>query len=605
MNKQVQWLLVMLACSGMARIEARTYSTPLPYYLGYPALCVHYPVTDLDEVPNRGELDAQFGMVPYYRSFSNAYGPHLDDSCNSCAERTAPDSRKESIAALIFGQSPFTIAQAFAGGGVGTSIPTNPFVTTAEFFLDYFGQETGVAFNLTLGKRFGCDQQWRAGVRITLPYRDINFEQTPCSQITGDNLDDVFRIRPETVLAEDGSGAKSNPAWAARLDFLSALDMIDFGATGGTVPLVNYSDPNSGGVLTIGGSDVTLPSPLVAPIDDSPSTPTIEAIASVDGSVPNSVRWADYPSNGNNPINSDGSGLANLQRGYFVSAVGAYLPLGASVPQQEKLWIVPSLDSSGLITPAANGILGVIQSAAADLQSGVQEFLTDNGIDLCNGRSKGVGDLDFEFYAGHHCEYGFGELQLGIRVPTGKQALNPLRVLAQIQPLGNNGHTEIRPGIVLGTSYLEWMLIKLDATYSFVLKATEMLPAPFIGATVPNIGPAVPGKVSWQYFWADLDLTFVNPCTPSLGATVAYQAYVKRSDKICLQCPTALDFLGVPQTLDASILTKNTKRVGHTIRTELFYNSSCYNIFFGFAQVIAGQNITRDTDIYIGGVVTW
>jgi hypothetical protein len=598
MNKQIQWLFIILACAGVMRVDARTISTPLPGYLGYPALHVHYPVDDLDWVPNRGEIDAQFGMMPYYRSMTDAFGPTTNE-CNPCAQ-TGTSSKIESISALIFGADTFTLAQAFANSTVGVSIPTNPFVAISQISPQYDGREVGVFFNLTLGKRFGCDQQWRTGVRITVPYRDILFEETPCSQITGETLDDVFRQRQETV-AIPGGGFTTNVAWAARLDFLSALDAVGFGVSGNTVPMVIYSDPNSSGHITINEQDVSTGA-FAAPINGTPAIPFVEAIESVNGSAPESVRWADYPENGSTVINANGTGLANLQRGFF-SGSTIYTPLGSNEAQQAQLWIVPSLDNTGAIDGTAEIIFTAIQTAAANLQSGVGEFLTASGIDLCNGRRKGAGDLDFEFYAGHHCEYGFGELQLGVRVPTGRKVKNPLQVVAQ--PLGNNGHVELRPGIVFGSSYLEWMLIKLDATYSFVLNKTEMLPAPFTGATIANLGPAVPGKVSWQYFWADLDLTFVNPCTPTLGATVAYQPYVKLRDKICLQCPVALDFLGNPQTLDASILTKNTKRVAHTIRTEIFYNSACYNIFIGFAQVIAGHNVTRDTDIYLGGVVTW
>ena len=90
-----------------------------------------------------------------------------------------------------------------------------------------------------------------------------------------------------------------------------------------------------------------------------------------------------------------------------------------------------------------------------------------------------------------------------------------------------------------------------------------------------------------------------------MGASVAYQPYVKQADHVCYLCPTATDFIGNERTLDASILTQDTNRVAHTIRTEIFYNGSCYNLFLGFAQVIAGTNITRDTDLYLGGFVTF
>jgi hypothetical protein len=605
MNKQITKLIGLLACAGISTANARTISTPLPLYLGYPAAHVYYPIDDMNEPTRECGIEVDVWGAGYYRSAIDAFGPNRNNSCDPCANRTenAPivnpitgvctSSKRESIGALLFGADSFTIAQSFANSTVGTGVPLNPFVTFSFLNPIYEYRERGAFFGLILGKRFGCDDQWSAGIRFALPYRDIQMEETPCSNTTGETLADVFRQRTEAINAPDGPGTPY--AYAARFDFLAALNQVVFGVDGTPTPMVIYNDfVNAAGQMTIASQDVTAITPTA-------TTPFVDVIESVDGSVPASVRWADIPTNGSTAVNADGTGLSNLQRGYF-STTTNYTPLASSA-HKSQLWLVPNVNSFGTIFGPAESIRNAILQAIGDLDPDVTTFLRAQGIDLCNGNRKGVGDLDAQLYAGHHCDCGFGELQLGIRIPTGKKVRSALTTVAQ--PLGNNGHVEIRPGLVLGTSYLDWILFKLDATYSFVLHKTEQVAAPFAGATIRNIGPSIPARVSWQYFWGEFDITFINPCNPCMGATIAYQPYVKRADKVCLPCTETRDFIGNVQTLDVSLLTNDTKRVGHTIRTEIFYNTECMNLFLGFAQVVGGSNITRDTDLYLGGFVNF
>lgn len=598
MNKQARRLIGLLACAGISIIDARTISTPLPLYHGYPAAHIYYPVDDMREINNCLDVDAQVWGAGYYRSANDAYGPGNDD-CNPCV---GSESAKQSIAALIFGTDHFTLSQAFANSTVGTSIPNNPFVSISTLSPDFTYRERGAFFGLILGKRFGCDDAWRAGVRIEVPYRDIDLAETACSDIVGETLEDVLRQRQETIVIA-GIPRSPNTVWTARLDFLSALNSIAINAAGNPTPLVVYTDPNSSNLITIASQDITgaLSSGDATTFAEQ-SAPPVAAIRSADGSVPESVRWADVPANGATVIAADGTGLSNLGRGRFVDDVN-YTPLQASTSNQRELWISPNVNDTGFVDGTQDIIYNAIILASQDLDPNVTNFLKQKGINFCNGRTKGIGDVDFEFYVGHHCDCAFAELQLGVRVPTGRKLNDPRQLI--LQPGGNNGHVELRPGLVLGTSYFDWMRLKLDVTYSFVLKKTEILPASFTGATVRNIGTSVPGCVSWSYFLGDFDITFVNPCNPCMGVSVAYQPYVKKHDKICFECTEVVDFIGNVQTVDATILRADSKRIAHTIRTELFYNGDCYNLFLGFAQVVAGQNVTRDTDFYLGGFVTF
>jgi len=566
MNKQALRALGLLALVQSGCIAARDIRTPLPLYTGYIGY-VHYPVDLFNDEYQESCLGVETQMwgAGYVRSAPDGYGPSNDNCCPTQAEDPCANGRVP-LAEIIFGQDSFTLAQAFANASVGTNIPQNPWVSVSTLSPNYDYNERGVFFGFVLNKRFGCEDQWRAGVRIALPFRDIEMEEK-CGDLVGETIDDVFRKRQETIEVVPGT-PETNTAWTARLDFLSALKQIAFDVNGNAIDLVRYVNSTSSNHMTIGSQDITAPS-------ITNTSPFIAAIDSTNGTIPASVRWANTPQSSATPINGDGTGLTNLVRGYFPST-NNYAALGTSSAQQRQLWIVPNVNGDttiggGVILGASNTVLTEIEQSLSDIQSSVTDFLVEHDINFCSGRSRGLGDLDMEWYLNRQwCNYMWAEVQLGVRFPTSKHltALD-VRKLA-LQPLGNNGHFEVRPGLVLASEYLEWVKFKADLTYSFVLKHNEYLPAAFKGATVRNVGPAVPGCVSWGYFVGDFDMTFMNPCNPCAGWTIAYQAYVKQKDKICFQCPEARDYIGTIQTLDASILTADSKRVAHTIRTERY-----------------------------------
>ena len=131
-----------------------------------------------------------------------------------------------------------------------------------------------------------------------------------------------------------------------------------------------------------------------------------------------------------------------------------------------------------------------------------------------------------------------------------------------------------------------------------------------MGATIKNIGPTISADVSWQYFVGDIDVTFMIPCIcPELGVNVGYQPYWKRSDKISFAgtsgsaATTAVNLLGVTNTLDASVLESNTKQVAHTIKGEIFYQACSWQLFGGFNHVVAGKNAPNQSAWYLGAEV--
>ncbi len=53
----------------------------------------------------------------------------------------------------------------------------------------------------------------------------------------------------------------------------------------------------------------------------------------------------------------------------------------------------------------------------------------------------------------------------------------------------------------------EWFAFQFDWTYNHVFERTQPKGAPFLGATVRNIGPDIGAKVKWDYFTFNVILT--------------------------------------------------------------------------------------------------
>ncbi len=582
-------------------VSAREMRTPLPLYKGY----IHYPVDRNRVIENCLYLDINVWGAGYARSAINGYGPGRDKKDCNCPTTTpvgCGDSRKVELAALLFGKADFRLAETFAGAVVGAAV-NNPFISISTLSPRFDYREMGAFFGCDIIQRFGCEDRWRSGVRARLPFRDIEQELKANSDIVGETLEDVYVVRQETNTFS-GAPVTNSQVYAARLDFLSSLKRIAFTANGGTENLVIYNNSSKGNEMTIGDQKVSGGlSSANAPIN---TAPFVAGIQSNSGEVPASVRWADTPQSSASVIGANGAGLSNLQRGRFVNDVN-YATLGTDSAAQSGLWIVPNVDpTTGLVLGGGNTVgTEISQSVSALNSSSIAGFIKEKGIDFGSGRTKGLGDFDVELFVGYdpewcfcHCEDFWGEFQLGMRAPTGKKVRDPLKPL--LQPTGNNGHFEFRPGIAAGCKHWGDIYLNFDLTYSWVLKAREKLAAAFEGASIQNIGPEIDGKVSWGYFWGHVNLTFLHPHSKNFGLTIGYEAYVKQRDKIHFDCTQAFDFNGNLQTLDAKLLTCNTNRVANKIRAELFFACDCCNIFAGFSQVFSGKNITRDTDLYLG-----
>jgi hypothetical protein len=571
--------------------------TPLSLYRG-PISFQNYFDWRRDEQTEEGCTKKVFG--DYWTALYNRYAPDAfgDSSCGAC-DHDLHFSNKEPLSTLYFGKACFRVAEAFANGVVSPGSLVNPFVTISTVCPRFTYNEKGAWFGGQAMVRWGCDDAWCAGIRIRAPYCEIDVAEK-CSDfgensITPSDLANLYQTRVETITV--GSTTQPNLVFAARLDFLEALQLDYFTNTGATIPFVQYpaTDITFAGQVGSGGrSSVQAVTPVA---------PFLALIDSTDGSMPTSVRWGDVPSNGTTVVQGDGSGLIDLQRGRVANDIN-YAPLAANVAAQKQLFLVPNVGGVGSPTPGqilggAQTVYSALSDAISSIQPSVLTFFAQHGIDFCNGRTVGLGDTDFELYLGHlfgDCSWLEG--RLGVVAPTGVKVKNPLEVLRQ--PTGNNGHVELRIGMGAGVQHCRYMRFDMNMAYSWVLRAANVFAAPFVGATVKNLAPCVGGKSSWQHFEANFNWTFLNPRCDCMGVLIGYQAYVKNADKICLNAVQVADFNGNLQTVNPEILMQNTYRMANKVKTEAFFNGECMDIFLGFTSVVSGKNIAHETDMHIG-----
>lgn len=553
---------VSLFCLIAVSVQAREIRTPLPlYYAPY-----HYPTVCCD-TGRSWNIDLLGGA--YYRS-------------------------AQDLGALIFGADNFTLAQAFPQSSTGGAL-SNPFVTISTLSPRFEYTEHGAMFGANFCKYLG-DDRWHFGVRARIPVRDITVEEV-CggNNLTGETLADVFQTRTETI---DVDGiVSSNTVFSARLDFLSALP-------GTPESLVIYSDPDASGHLSIAHIDSTGNIPTGGPVANN--MPPVAVIARTDSSLPTGQPWGNVNTSITGVVAADGSGLADNQRGRFASD-NNYAPLAVDISHQSKLFIVPTINNVALpgdpiaqTNSGANQILNAIQSSIGALDSSVVSFIQEQKLDFCAGRSKGLGDVDIELFGGYvwGCERRvWTDLLLGARLPTADRLCDCTKILKQ--PLGNNGHVEVRTGAQIGYDALSWLKFNITGRYSWVLKRSETIAAPFTGATIKNIGPCVKADISWNYFIGDFDITL--SASDCCGCDIGYEFYYKSCDKISLCARTATDFALRPeQPLDARVAARCTKVLAHKIRAEFFMATGVCELFSGFEQVVAGSNTLRDTDWYAG-----
>ncbi|MGC2310664.1 MAG: hypothetical protein WA432_03525 [Candidatus Babeliaceae bacterium] len=614
MNKLVKSILTLAGLASCGFIQARQIAwTPDPLRYGP----MHYPIEhhDTDRC-----LDWDIWGGAWGRTADRSYGPC--DSTKHCLPWSV----------LLFNQADFTLGEIFAGGNATAviEVPDNPFVAVATLTPRYTYDERGAIFGLTVAKQF-CSR-FHTGLRTRLAVRDLRVAEDNSgifgnNDIVGPAISEFYVQRNETIKINDPSVPNpiNNTVFAARLDFLTALRVTALTSTGAVGnPMVIYSDPNTGGHISIGGQDATggLTSTPITPVDiplpGSTNLPPVAVIKRLNGTIPEADRWGDV--NNENQVTpfvggitgvvaADGSNLTADQRGRFASDV-VYTPLGGLPVNQATLWVVPTINDSGALagqkTLGATTIMNLIDLAVEGIETSAEEFISTSSLNFTNGHNKGLAYIDTEWYWGiDFCDrWLWTELLFAVRWPAEHRLHNCKNIIKL--PLYNDGHYELRIGNNWGWDPCHWLKFKMNLYYSFVLKRTEMIAAPFVGQTVPNIGPCVPAKVHWGYFEGYFNATFF--ASDYCGFNLGYDLYVKQRDKFKLCETTAVDLAGYTQSLDASstsAIAKYTDRISNKVRAEFFMASPCCEIFAGFTHVFAGKNVPRDTDWYLGMQVSF
>ncbi|HXW86093.1 MAG TPA: hypothetical protein VEK38_01980, partial [Candidatus Bathyarchaeia archaeon] len=171
---------------------------------------------------------------------------------------------------------------------------------------------------------------------------------------------------------------------------------------------------------------------------------------------------------------------------------------------------------------------------------------------------------------------------------------------------GNNRHWELNVGLEGGWQPCDFFAFELGGRFYHAFGRNQLLSAPFVGATVRNLGPFnVDGKVSWNYGTAYVDFTFFHPHSPELGAVIGYELFAKSKDHVKLDQTTATTYYSTPgnvqtQPINNTILQVNTNALLNKIQGELFYRANFFEFFIGGYQAVSGRNAMKETEAHIG-----
>lgn len=616
MKRRILGLAAGLLSVTASVFAARINETPIPFLnINGPYYYNYYSYfRDMDRGDWCVDVNASLGV--YYRSIDESY------RCGRC---------RVPFSTLLFGKSEFTLAEAFPNGTPPAAVTAaNPWIAISTITPRYSYDERGAVLGLDLGSQYSyCDVPYHFGLRARLPVRDVSINEIcGANNITGETLNDVYQTRIEVIEdlpATTPPTYETNEVFAIRLDFLNQLN-VAMDSTGSLLAPGNEQPM----IVASAGSIAIAGQPNAGGTPTNFDVPAVQVLYSADG-VPVDRRWGTpvnlnanafpqnpgvlLPDNGNfTVVSNDAAG-----RAYFGQAGSDYTGLLANQAVSSNLWVVPSLEGAystttgttpnpnyDRLTQAAQSIKTAIANAVNNIDSSVQDFLNQQGISFCEGRRKGLGDLDLELYLGRnwYCDQIYTDLIFGVIFPTSKDSCSscqPTNCLKLIDmPLGTNGHYQVRIAAAAGYDYCDWVKLSGYFTYNWVLRHTESIAAPFVGATIRNIGPCISARTDWEEVLGNVDLTFY--ATDCCGLAVGYQGYHKRCECARFCQATAIPFGGTDAdaaALDANVWARYTNATAHKLRVGFFSDlgNDC-NLFAGFSQVIAGNNIGRETDWY-------
>ena len=581
-----------------------------------------YPLEPVND--DGWQVDVQ--KAAYERCSAKTFG--LDAKCiKDCNDADKVTNKTLPLSALFFNKADFKGQEAFWGGNLNGRASNAPGLVFANLSPRISYEERGITLGVHAYKELGVERNWRFGGRIGLPIKVIKVEEDrACGFERNDN-----DIKSECVVSCRQENTAENvlntaEVCAYRLDFLSTLKLPN------GVPMVQYGDGTAANPTKI--ANIIADSSVTTLADPSQGFDPGCAGGAQDAG-PNAPAYLMRQSTGCmpfNPINpflvstldagednfilqnvcafdlpKDGNvGADNDRFRFFNSNNYTAGDIGIDLEEQSKWFVipVPGEGAKGVNTITEemfNVISYVAQQHNLDSTTleGATEFFFKRGIDLCpSKRVVGAGDLETQIYGGRYWEKGYVNAFTGFRFPTGKEHDDPKCVY--FQPTGHNGHFEMMFGLDGGWHPNNWFAFGIDASYHHVFEHTERRAAPFAGAKIRNIGPAVDANVKWGCMMANGVATFFHPKDSNLGCTLGYEFYAKRKDSICLCRKTATDFLGADFALDQKLLEENTNSQTHKVRGTGFYRISYAEFMFGASYIFAGKHAMRETEWHLG-----
>lgn len=281
----------------------------------------------------------------------------------------------------------------------------------------------------------------------------------------------------------------------------------------------------------------------------------------------------------------------------------------------DKLWLMAVNTDDGVSFNHPGTIADLDGKIARWGSQSTEQWMHRNGFDLMSTQRTGLGDVDVDAFYEHDFNADWrGEVVLGLRLPTGGSSdysgnpykANPL--------LGNGNHFEVKLGANVGwATPFDWLNLKADASYSFVLKGKEQRIAAFKGATISGIGPKADADVDWGYFVGQLDATLFHRKTDDLSTTIGYELYYKTKDNVNFKQSKLTNvwfgkhwvngqgFVDFDHELDNKGAERNTDRIAHRIRFESHWHAHKYmSLFAGGAFTFAGKNMAKEGDMHCG-----
>lgn len=598
-------LAMIMVSSDILFAATSQFRTPLTFLKrGY----IHYPLDYVDHAWWFDPMELHRSDTPWYvESFKGLYGRSASQSffneCDPCGDKVT--HKTVSLSTLWFGKEAFRGEEVFPGGMLPP--PCDPALQKKENIALGYSRitprfeynEYGVYCGFDAGRTFGEDHQWMVGLRMSIPFEVITIERDQDPQLF-ETVDDVVRMR--TINEDDAGVGAHQQDFAARFDFLNTLsyyapaekcnEFVQYDKAGISVRMPG-GQIASGTVAVDPGADVYIIGSPFGVLPDQPFRKSPEEHAIV-------------------PLPASGA-LMDGEIAFFKNGIDYKNNVAIDRDAQGMLFVVPRATADGeALNIRANGVSQrleqlLIQINALGVNTPVNFFRQAGNINLAaSERITGQGDLFTEAYGGYKSPIWLLYGIFGLRFPTGVKTDKVNRIF--LQSTGNNGHVELKLGIDGGWKVCRWFAFELDVAYHHAFNHTEQRAAPYQGATVKNIGPAVGVDISWDYVTAHANLNFFHPHNADLGCLFGFDFMAKSNNSACIKCPPPVDLLGTPQDMlppqdqgyDLSLLTNHTNTMTLKLRGEVFHRWNFCEITAGAGEVVAGRNAMKESEAYLG-----